>query len=394
MLSPYLILALASFTRAISVPHFSSSGFSHSTEGYSAGRHATCITGLVPVTITTTNSRLALSEPANQTVVTEIIQELTQTNSTIAARSILGPAVVTGTYQIEATLCIPADTALGANVQTVQVLTYGIGLDKSYWDLAPGNSHVDAAAAVGYATLAYNRLGVGQSDHPDPIQVVQCPADVEILHGLVQILRAGKLGSRSFKYVIGVGQSYGSIVQLAQNAKYPQDVDAAVLTSFTSNVQSLPYTVLANNPAIANINSPSRFGNLPNAYLVHDTAISVQLPFFRYPYFDQNIFDAVYTAKQTYTLGQQFTLPSIFTPAPAFTGPIDVVVGQHDFPFCFGECNASVDQAAATRTVLYPAAGTGSQSYIVPNVGHFFNAHYGAQQAFTQINNFLRKNNF
>lgn len=30
-------------------------------------------------------------------------------------------------------------------------------------------SYVNAAAGAGYATLAYNRLGVGNSDHPDPI---------------------------------------------------------------------------------------------------------------------------------------------------------------------------------------------------------------------------------
>lgn len=122
------------------------------------------------------------------------------------------------------------------NYRQYRCLTYGIGLDKSYWNIAPGNSCVDAAAAAGYATLAYNRLAVGKSDHPDPLQVVQCPADIQNLHGLTQILRTGKIGSQSFKYIIGVGQSYGSIVRLAQNAKYPKDVDAAVSAPFTSQV--------------------------------------------------------------------------------------------------------------------------------------------------------------
>lgn len=55
-----------------------------------------------------------------------------------------------------------------------------------------------------------------------------------------------------------------------------------------SHVENLPYTVLTNNPSIASINDPSRFGHLPSGYLVHDTAISVQLAFFRHPYFDPN----------------------------------------------------------------------------------------------------------
>ena len=283
-----LVVRLASFALlAVSSP--SSGGTTHFfnvTHSLSAGGAAKCITGLVPLSISSTNSRLSLDNPANQSVVTEIIQELIQINSTIAERTIQGSANLRATYNIETTLCVPADAASSAKVQTVQVLTYGIGLDKSYWDIAPNYSYVDAAASAGYATIAYNRLGVGQSDHPDPIQAVQCPADVEILHGIVQLLRAGGLGSRKFKHVVGVGHSYGSIVQLAQNAKYPKDVDAAILTSFTSNVAFLPYTVLANNPSIASLNNPSKFGGLPNSYLVHDTPISVQLPFFRHPYFD------------------------------------------------------------------------------------------------------------
>lgn len=258
------------------------------SQGLSTGKIASCVTALVPIDVSSTNTQLALENPMNQTVVTEIFQELVQVNSTIAARTIKGPKAVRATYNIEATLCFPKDTVAAKMVQTVQILTYGIGLDKSYWDIAPGYSYVDAAASAGYATLAYNRLGVGQSAHPDPIQDVQCAIDVEILHHLVLMLRNGHLGSRSFKYVIGVGHSYGSIVQLAQNAKYPKDVDAAVLTAFTSNVANLPYTVLANNPSIARINNPREFGALPNGYLVHDTAISIQLPFFRYPYFDPN----------------------------------------------------------------------------------------------------------
>jgi len=86
--------------------------------------------------------------------------------------------------------------------------------------------------------------------------------------------------------LIGVGHSYGSIVEIAQNAKYPKDVDAAVLTGFVNDIQYLTDTILANNPAIASINNPAKFGGLPTGYIVHDTAISVQLPFFRLSYFD------------------------------------------------------------------------------------------------------------
>ena len=288
----YLEIAFATFASFVSSSQSPSlsgmgAGFLNSTPSHSTGRLATCVTGKIPVSISTNNTKLLLAEPANQTVVTGIIQELLQANSTIASRMYGGQTTIAATFEIDSTLCFPANHTLFLQVQNVQVLTHGIGLDKSYWDIAPGYSYVDAAAAAGYATLAYNRLGVRQSDHPDPLQVVQSYSDVEILHGIVSLLKAGKLGEKAFKSVIVVGHSYGSIVQLVQTAKYPHDVEAAVLTGFVNNVANFPFTVGANNPAIANLNDPSKFGHLSNGYIVHDTPISVQLPFFRFPFFDQ-----------------------------------------------------------------------------------------------------------
>ena len=209
-----------------------------------------------------------------------------QIRSSIATRTSGGSSVISGSYKLGITLCYPANASSVGKVQTVQVLTYGAGFDKSYWDIAPGFSYVDAAADAGYATVAYDRLGVGDSDHPDPLQVVQCPADVEILHGLVQLLRTEGFASKVFKRVIGVGHSYGSIVQLAHNAKYPKDVDATILTGFVNNLANFPYSTVAFNPSIARSNDPARFGELDSGYLVHDTRISVQLPYFRHPFYD------------------------------------------------------------------------------------------------------------
>ena len=99
----------------------------------------------------------------------------------------------------------------------------------------------------------------------------------------------------------------------------------------------------------------------------------------------------MYKARQTYSLGLQFTLSGIYAPAPDFHGPVNVVVGAEDFPFCMGVCN---DQAAATIPALFPAAANGSQSYVISNCGHTINAHYCAQQGFGQINWFLQSNGF
>ena len=290
MLSSCLLLALIGFGLRIVAKRDvnPTKGFRNAHEDDSTGKAAKCVSGLVQISVSAPTRTILMGEPQNQTVVTDFFQQLFQNNPTIVARTVGGNSSVQQAFWIDATLCLPADPAKGQQVQTIQVLTHGVGLDKSYWDIAPGYSHVDAAAQAGYATFAYNRLGVGASDHPDPIQVVQATTDVEVLHGIINLLKSSSIGSRSFKHIIGVGHSYGSIVQLAVNAKYPSDVDAAVLTGFVNALQNLPYAILANNPAIANQNDPGRFGNLPNGYLVHDTRISIQLPFFRFPFFDPN----------------------------------------------------------------------------------------------------------
>ncbi|KAL9637968.1 MAG: hypothetical protein Q9204_001672 [Flavoplaca sp. TL-2023a] len=252
----------------------------------SAGKQAICVNGIVPVSVSSKNVILDLASPTTQFNATAIFQELFQAGSTIAQRAQLGERLVQATYGIGGNLCFPRNRTLIDAIKTIQILTHGVGLEKSYWDIAPGYSYVDSAAIAGYATFAYDRLGVGQSDHPDPIQEVQAFLEVEILHGLAQLFRTKKLGGRNFTNIIGVGHSFGSILQVGANRKYPRDFDGVVLTAFTATITNLPYTILANNPSIAALNQPDRFGKLLYGYLVHNDAIAIQEPFFRYPYFD------------------------------------------------------------------------------------------------------------
>ena len=81
-------------------------------------------------------------------------------------------------------------------------------------------------------------------------------------------------------------------------------------------------------------------------------------------------------------------------PAPAFTRPVFIIVGQRDFPFCRGDCNDPPGQVEASIPALYPNANNASETYIVPNSGHYINAHVEAQDEFNRINMFLQKNGF
>lgn len=369
-----------------------SKGFSSPILSSSAGGKAICVSGNVAVKASASNTKLNLSNPANQYASTEILVEYLQANSTLATSLNLGTATVSGTYNINAKLCYPVTSTI-SNYTTVQFLIHGINFDKLYWDIS-GLSYLDAAAAAGYVTFSFDRLGTGASDHPDPIQIVQSALQVEIAHQLIQSLRSGAVGGSAFQRVVGIGHSYGSIQTVGLAAQYPKDLDAIILQGFTLDGSNIDATIDAFNPSIAAQNDPLRFGSLPSGYQVINSAVGDQTAFYRYPNFTPSTFSSLDSKKQTFTFGDIFTLSGPVAPATAFTGPVDIVNGQNDFIFCGSDCEYPSDLGAAVLPALFPAAGSGSTSYLVPGTGHGINAHTTAPQAYAQMLSFVKTAGF
>ncbi|MCJ1438186.1 hypothetical protein MMC27_007573 [Xylographa pallens] len=393
MLFAYIIssLVLSSLTSA-SDTTIPTTGFSNPSIKHSTGNLAVCVTGIVKLTVTANNTKILYPEPPNQVNATATILALLQANPTIYTTSYGGSNLVTGSYNIYSELCFPNDAAAASKVQTVQFLTHGATLDHTYWDIASGYSHVDAAIAAGYATFSYDRLGVGKSDHPDPIQVVQAAIAVEVAHTLVQLIRTTNLGGYSFKNVVGIGHSAGSTITQGVSAKYPKDFEAVILTGTSIDPNYVATSVAAFDLIIANTDPSGRFVGIGNAYFTQPPLEqALQFPFYRYPYFDPSLLQLAIATRQTNTLGELLTLASINVPSPLFTGPVDVVLGMNDLVFCGGDCTYPTDQSALVQPAFYPAARTSSH-YLSPNAGHVINAHYSASQAFAQMNSFLRLN--
>jgi len=245
-----------------------------------------CTTQNLKVSVTTNNFVLRLGEPANQTVVTETLVELLQNGSDLFSTVNGGQHEIKDTYNINGKLCVPSSPSAVASMKTIQFLTHGDTLDSTYWDIAPGYSYVDAATAAGFATFSYDRIGVGKSDHPDPLQVVQAPLQVEIAHGLVTLIRNAKVGPHSFKSVVGVGHSAGSTVTQGVTTKYPQDFDAIILTGTSTSPAFVNTAIAAFDLTIANTDTSRKFAGLPNGYLVQPVNQAIQFPYYRFPNFD------------------------------------------------------------------------------------------------------------
>lgn len=104
--------------------------------------------------------------------------------------------LVSGTFEIAARYCEP-EVVVQDRQDSVQLLVHGITYDKNYWsggDYPVGfngdeYSWIAYASKLGYPTLSIDRLGCGNSSHPDPTFAVQIPTQIEAYHQVIQALR-------------------------------------------------------------------------------------------------------------------------------------------------------------------------------------------------------------
>lgn len=184
-----------------------------------------------------------------------------------------------GSYELSTTYCAPSHGA----PDTVQLLTHGIGFDRSYWDFPYNNynySYVNRAVEeYGYATFSHDRLGIGMSSHGEPVNEIQVQLEIAALKKLTDLLRAGEIpGVPKFKKVIHVGHSFGSVQSYALAAMYPDITDGLGLTGFSQNGTFLPFFQYGGGFTQANLNP--NLTSYVDGYLAPATASAVQTNFF------------------------------------------------------------------------------------------------------------------
>ncbi|KAF2440402.1 alpha/beta-hydrolase [Karstenula rhodostoma CBS 690.94] len=229
----------------------------------------TCSNFSIPVEISSRQGVFPNIPAEANLEVTSFAQQFSQQGRNYSAKILQGYATVQGKYEISAKYCQPDN----GKASTIQILSHGIGFDKTYWDLSYNNynySYVKVANAAGYSTLAIDRLGIGNSSHGDPINEIQAQLEVEALNAVTTLLRARKIPQVKNHYskVIHVGHSFGSIQSYWLSALYPNNTDGLVLTGYSGNGTFLPsQTVPAWNLHSARLNQPLRFADAPNSTL-------------------------------------------------------------------------------------------------------------------------------
>ncbi|KAK9425179.1 putative AB hydrolase-1 domain-containing protein [Seiridium unicorne] len=273
-----------------------------------------CLQLSIPVTIAADNYIFDGPVIANNSDVVEFSLALDASDNT--GNPVVGTAVVSGSFEISAQLCIPD---AGAKASVLQIASHGITFEKRYWDseYRPERySYVDAALSQGYSILIYDRLGDGQSSRPNGIAIVQAPLHVEILKFITDLARSGQLLERS-TVVAGVSPPSGQY----QPTKIVHLLTGC-LTAPTPSFPKLGAFGLQHTPSA----DPALFGSPENNYIVIGNKTNYHYAFISARTFDSGALDYYWSILQTVTVGEWLSafpiLGNVNATAPEFSGPV------------------------------------------------------------------------
>lgn len=328
------------------------------------------------------------------------------TRSTLhGAQNILKNTTTTGTFNIHAQLCIPN---LTLRKHVLQIASHGVHYDSRYWDseYQPENhSYVEATLKAGYSIFTYDRLGVGQSDHPDAYDVVQGPLELEVLRQLTLMARNGSLydlasqeqaANTAFtklakpSKIVHVGHSFGSFLTSAFIATYGELSDGAIITGYllTQFLASTGSTTFSVEYAATSSHSYNR----SSGYVVCKKDGIQNIFFGGNPEtaFTSELLDYGDGIKQPVPIGEFASAFWLFGRyGPSFKAPVQYLLPEFDFYICRGNCNGLANLTTLAQT--YPNA-TAIEVAIQPNTGHALPLHHNATAGFQLTYDFLKRN--
>ncbi|KAJ5307011.1 hypothetical protein N7508_006026 [Penicillium antarcticum] len=372
--------------------HVSTIGLMAITAGVATAK--TCLDMIVQVPVTAHNGVFdKISTPQTNLDATAFALHASTQGANVTADALSGYATVSGIYDISAQYCMPDNSGDSAHV--LQILTHGMGFDKSYWDLPYENhnySYVDHALSRGYHTLAYDRLGLGKSSHGDAKSEIQSFLELEALAQLTRMVREGSMSDSCIKQpskIVHVGHSFGSAQTYGLTAKYPDLSDGIILTGFSMNASFMGMFISGANFVQARFNKHQESDYSAGYFTSGDITNNMYL-YFAPGHFDMDILTYAEATKQPSTIGELLTVASM-APENNFGGPVYIINGDKDIPFCGGDCFATGGAAASIAAAAEPVFPSAScfSAYIQPNTGHGINLHHNATGAYQQIHNFL-----
>lgn len=252
------------------------------------------------------------------------------------------------------------------------------------------------ATSQGYATLAIDRLGNGDSAKPDPLQVPQPTLQIAVILEILNGLRAGALPHVSTKYskIVLAGNSYGSVLSRTIAALFPTTAaDAYILTANSPNMTGLQNLPVDIDAVSANVADP-RFAQLPDGYLSISKSGLRNTTYALDGQFDPRMLAWDATNTHIFPIGE--LVGSDAQLVSNFTGPVLSVVGQEDQIVCgdgnilsqVPHCGAGPGSSADSMRTLFPKASNFG-SFSPAGTSHFINNQYSAAETFGAVHAWL-----
>lgn len=273
----------------------------------------------VQLSVSATALNLIFPETINASSILNISSTALQTLLTsLPTHNVTGPYIIAGRY------CTP-EVYNASRADTVQLLAHGVGYDRNYWsgEGLPGSaqqvngteySWVDYASQQGYPTFSMDRICNGRSSHAEGLEC-QTTLNAATIHNVVQQLRQGAVGGKSFKKVILVGHSEGSVIANVHAQQYPTDVDAYVLTGFSDRFANGAVSVVALYlPVPAAAVFPEKYGTLGPDYTVSGSRSGFEAAFYHGSYTEQLV-DIDFANRGPLPLGEVLNLSAWSTPS-------------------------------------------------------------------------------
>jgi len=203
--------------------------------------------------------------------------------------------------------------------------------------------------------------------------------------------------SAKFNKVMHVGHSFGSELSYGLARDMPSLSSGLVLTGFSTNCTFLPNFEAGGN-FVSVTTVPALGSKYVARYLASSDQSAVQTDFFAPGMFDPAILTLAYQTSQPVSLAELLTTGGEAGGiATHLTGPVLVITGGRDLPYCGGNClatgNPSLPSIPAAVQQSFPNTSKFG-AFVVPGAGHGLNLEYSKDTTYQHISQFLVGNGF
>jgi pimeloyl-ACP methyl ester carboxylesterase len=298
----------------------------------------------------------------------------------------------TDTFQVIGTLCSQGP-AVG---KTVQLLLHGATYARYYWDFPYQTEHysyVRSATERGYATFNLDRIGNGDSDHPNG-DLVDIAANGFVVHQVVEALRAGEVASTIFEKIIVVGHSMGSFTAANYAGSFPGEADGIILTGF---LHDMNWTFVFDSllPTVYPAAWDPKFEGQITTLDYYTTLPGKRGDAFYYlGNVDPEVLVLDESLKQTATSGELNSFAAaVYDPISLqIQGPVQVVIGHYDYIFCGNLVNCSDKAAVQTYEEGWFSASACVETAVIDDAGHDLNLQLNANAAYSKMLSWADRN--